>query len=1083
MATSQADDEQSDHGGVVFSLPPGWSRPVRGERNVARQLLERERSARYAAAGEGSAVAQAEDGASFRLRRSASGLGDSERAIRVSVAALADPTLLTRQEHLRWIGALEAHSVAAVVSSWANAFSFAVEDPPGGEPGLRRPQRGAVHAVLGYWTTGAQQPATIVMPTGTGKTETMIALLVAAKIERLLVVVPSDALRDQVAGKFETLGVLQPAGIIAASARRPVVGRIGHGFKDVAQAEEWMRACNVVVTTPQALNASDPNARAAVVEACTHLFVDEAHHVAAPTWRQIRDLFVGKPVVQFTATPFREDGQRMGGRMVYEFPLREAQRDGYFSEIDYTAVLDFGEPDRAIAERALKRLRADIDSGLDHLLMARVSRIGRAREVRDIYAGLAGDLDPVVVHSTLPAREREAALAKIAARESRIIVCVNMLGEGFDLPSLKVAAVHDAHRSLGVTLQFVGRFARAAGETIGRASVFLARPDSGYDPALRRLYSEDADWNAVIRDLSEGAIGSERDLDEFEGAFGGLPDEVPVRTLAPKMSTVVYRTRCSDWRPHAIPGLVGADRLVTDPIPVNSDRHVAWFVVEHRNALRWADLDTFEEVGYDLFVIYWDRQRQLLYINSSDTSSLHDDLAQAVTGSTATVINGEAVYRAMARVDRLVPTNVGVLDVRNRSRRFSMHVGADVIEGFTEAEAQTKAKTNIFAFGFEEGERVSVGASLKGRVWSYRVAPTLKHWVDWCDHVGPKVADEGISIDEVMRGFIRPKTLEGRPELVALAIELWEPLLSTSEDLRVHFGSDDDAIVDLDLRVVEHSRTGPIVFDASTEAFSARYELDLSDGSMRYRAAGAELEVVSRRAGARPLSDYLQKTEPLLLLEQDAVVVAPGILLQPDRELTPFDVSRLDALAWDGVDIRRESQGADRDPTTVQASAAAQLMGEAAWELVIDDDGSGEIADLVLMRREDDRLIVWLVHCKFSSQAAPGARVVDLYELCGQAQKSARWRHHNSLLFRHLLRRERNRSQKHGRSGLMVGTGETIYRLEEAAPLLRPELHVVIAQPGLSKANVTAPILQLLASTELYLRETASAYLRVLCSS
>ena len=37
---------------------------------------------------------------------------------------------------------------------------------------------------------------------------------------------------------------------------------------------------------------------------------------------------------------------------------------------------------------------------------------------------------------------------------------------------------------------------------------------------------------------------------------------------------------------------------------------------------------------------------------------------------------------------------------------------------------------------------------------------------------------------------------------------------------------------------------------------------------------------------------------------------------------------------------------------------------------------------------------------------------------------------------------------------------------------LRFELHVGIVQPGLSRANATVPILQLLASTELYLRET-----------
>ena len=48
---------------------------------------------------------------------------------------------------------------------------------------------------------------------------------------------------------------------------------------------------------------------------------------------------------------------------------------------------------------------------------------------------------------------------------------------------------------------------------------------------------------------------------------------------------------------------------------------------------------------------------------------------------------------------------------------------------------------------------------------------------------------------------------------------------------------------------------------------------------------------------------------------------------------------------------------------------------------------------------------------------------------------------------------------------------------------LRPELHVVRSHPEHSKANVTASILQLPASTELDLRQTARASLRVLCSS
>jgi hypothetical protein len=213
------------------------------------------------------------------------------------------------------------------------------------------------------------------------------------------------------------------------------------------------------------------------------------------------------------------------------------------------------------------------------------------------------------------------------------------------------------------------------------------------------------------------------------------------------------------------------------------------------------------------------------------------------------------------------------------------------------------------------------------------------------------------------------------------------------------------------------------------------------------------------------------------------VLVPPGILLQPDRELDPFPVDRLDVLGWVGVDLHKESQGPEHDPTSIQHHVAAALMAEADWELVLDDDDSGEIADLVLMRREDERLVILFAHCKFSSGDAPGARVADLYELCGQAQKSARWRHHNSLLFRHLARRERNRNRKHNRSGLIVGTGETLYDLEEVAPVLRPQIEVVIAQPGLSKARFSPAVAQLLASTDLYLRETASASFRVVCSA
>ncbi|WP_346659691.1 DEAD/DEAH box helicase family protein, partial [Bradyrhizobium sp. 142] len=76
------------------------------------------------------------------------------------------------------LGALEtwADSPGKVLESWRNRFVFAVEDLDHSHPGLRMPQIGALHAIASHFSVGKEfEPATIVLPTGTGKTETMLA--------------------------------------------------------------------------------------------------------------------------------------------------------------------------------------------------------------------------------------------------------------------------------------------------------------------------------------------------------------------------------------------------------------------------------------------------------------------------------------------------------------------------------------------------------------------------------------------------------------------------------------------------------------------------------------------------------------------------------------------------------------------------------------------------------------------------------------------------------------------------------------------------------------------------------------------
>lgn len=420
----------------------------------------------------------------------------------------------------------------AIRRTWEGCFSFKPEIRNGDvvtERGLRPPQIGALHAVLAHWTVTAD-PATIVMPTGTGKTETMLALLVAQRLERVLVIVPTDTLREQIAGKFLSLGVLKPAGVVTSGTTLPIVGMLQRRPKTIAEANEFFRRCNVIVTTAAVAGHCSDDVSERIAFLCTHLIVDEAHHVKAPTWDRVRSFFKGKPILQFTATPYRGDGKLVDGKVVYNYPLRKAQAEGYFKRINFHAIREYAadKSDERVAAAALKQLNQDVEAGHDHLLMARCSTIRRAEELYKLYGRLGSAHRPVLAHSNLAAASNRDSVRQLRARTSRVVVCVDMFGEGFDLPELKVAALHDVHKSLAVTLQFTGRFTRT-NPNVGRATVVANVADIDVEEALQALYGEDPDWNHLLRELSEHATGAQVARTEFVQGFTQFPDHIPLQ--------------------------------------------------------------------------------------------------------------------------------------------------------------------------------------------------------------------------------------------------------------------------------------------------------------------------------------------------------------------------------------------------------------------------------------------------------------------------------------------------------------------------------------------------------------------------
>lgn len=958
--------------------------------------------------------------------------------------------------------------------------SFSLDNASRGAMRFRQAQLGALHAILSREAAEETSPKTIVMPTGSGKTETMLAAFARAP-SPTLVLVPTEALRVQIGHKFVTLGILPQCEMLLEPFLAPCVTLLAGAISSEAECDEIVSRSNVIVATAAALTVQSPELLQRLVGGMSRLFVDEAHHVAAATWSSIVRLFDEKPVVQFTATPYRRDEQRLSGEILFVYPLRLARRDGIFAPIDYLSVFDDTDNDRAIAEAAVTRLQEDRARGLDHLVMARVNTIGRADKLLALYRRLAPEFQPVSVHSRTKAVDRRSALTELRSRRSRVLICVDMFGEGFDMPSLKIAALHDPHRSLSVALQFIGRFTRTAqDQALGRAAVIVPRELYGVDERLAKLLGEDSDWNEVITDLTDIQVESQRARDRFELGFEPKDMPVALRSIRPKMSTVVYRSRALQWHPEGVVEYLGDRALLGENVIVNHEAKVLWFVAVDTVGVAWGKLPELEQTLYTLYVVHCDLSTNLLYVNSSPNEDSHDVLARAVGGAEVSLIEGNETFRVLHGLERRVMTTLGLLDAIQHDSRFTMHVGGDTTQGLGSSAAQ-KAKTNMFATGFLDGVKTSYGASRKGRIWSHAAATDVQAWIDWAVQVGRYVADETITFESVMSGFLIPERVIARPSLVPLGVEFAsDTLQQTQTPVALIVDEREVPLLDVDLDVLERADCGPIVLCVIGETFEYRLEMTFGPSGVGFTALEDDA-IVSVQGHDTTLSAYLGVVGVLVHFEKEALLNERGELLKPNRAAPRFPSESLDVVDWSGINIRKESQGPERDPTSVQYRAIELLTTETSWDIVIDDDGAGELADVVLLRSDEREVRMMLVHCKYSSADTPGARVADLYEVCGQAVKGKKAPGDLGDALRKLLRREKNRRAR-GRSGFLVGNRLALFQLANRSRFLEVHVDVLIVQPGLSKKKFNRELSELLANVDNYLRATSRSRLRVICS-
>jgi len=1017
-----------------------------------------------------------EDAAAFVNASTGTWLKSPIATVRADVADLSEP-------------------IDNIVASWTDAFSYLQEDRKLNRKGLRKPQIGALHALSAHWTV-SDSTATVVMPTGTGKTETMLSILVSQECRKVMVVVPTDALRSQLFLKFLSLGILKTpeVGVVSGAASYPIVCNLQHIPTSVEEVDLLMAKTQVCISTSAILGRSSQAVQERFASHCSYLFIDEAHHVEAPTWAGFKRCFSKTRIVQFTATPFREDGKQLEGKIAFRYPLHKAQEEEYFRPIKFETVhiYDKADADEAIAEKAVACLRANWDSG--QVLMARVSTVKRAKQIFSLYSRHT-DLNAIEMHTGLTIKAREAATKKLLSGEARVVVCVDMLGEGFDMPELKIAAFHDIRKSLAITLQLAGRFTRVK-EGLGDATFIANVADVDVQQELKKLYTQDPDWNKLLPELSEQLIGLEIASQEFIANFDDFPADVPLQAVKPATSAVIYRTRCKDWNPGNFrAGILQLEDCLQVHHTVNASANVLIVVTTRRVPLPWTDAQNLHSVEWELYVAYWSESANLLFINNSGNNGEFGQFARAIAGEDASLITGDPLFRAFAGLSLVKFQNVGLTEMLGRNIRYTGRMGGDVEPSITQLQRGSAQKAVLAGTGYTKGELETIGVSKKGRIWSHR-RERLDRFPAWCDEVGQKVTDASIDPDEIFKHCLLSKILDRRPDKMPIGID-WPADIYLEAERRWEFVLDreETSINVTSIELVLPSIGTPLRFRVYTESLSKEFELDFivdgetKDFAIRLRGEGNAAIKHGANARAIALSDFFYKNPPVIWFA-DGSSLAGNEFTELRIPEPLFASDEIEAWDWTGTNIKRESQGINKDAETIQWKVISELKRDQKVDLVFDDDSPGEAADVIAIKvvgglKTPERVEIELLHCKFSGAETAGARVKDLYEVCGQAQTSIWWAAailKKQDLLAHMLKREEQRKRNYETSRIEKGSVEIIRTIQNIATLVPISLSIAVVQPGLSKAAVSEDQLQLLGLTRNFIKSHFELPFRVIAS-
>jgi hypothetical protein len=781
------------------------------------------------------------------------------------------------------------------------------------------------------------------------------------------------------------------------------------------------------------------------------VFLDEAHHAPAKTWAAILRAMRSARCVLLTATPFRNDKRRLGARLIYHYPISRALADGIYRPVSYHPVS--APPNRAARDAELcaaakKIVDAEKEAGNAPRILARAADVAWANGLVATYE--KHGLRMAAVDYDKSASENKATIDAVRAGTLDGMLCVGMLGEGIDLPALKIAVLHSAPRSLPFTLQFIGRVSRTDGTSPGEAHL-LSVPEE-VKGEMRRLHRNDADWRDLVPKLAEEVLGRSGDLRHFRSGYSLDDLDIDPAQLKPFFSVRVFNTTRTKLRASTanLEAPESAELCLNDYGVIPNSVLV---VTEREAAPSWAMDTALLQPTYDLHIF---ALRGAFLFESTTWETGADQLRRQLFHGRESLVGGAMLSRALHGIGSPTYFNIGLRNATGSNSvqaAYKTLAGSQVEAAVRPTEGQTYAPGHALA-RIWSGETRGI-ATANGRVWAIKRADVHQFGI-WCETVAASLTKVPKTSGLPQLGFLASATQVSKLNQTPLGAYIDEETLRARITVTVRVAGATQAADLLPYIDVGRLSSGKLActFEYHSALQGIKIEYDPASAQCWNQLSGedtaVQLEFPNGSTFSGDLTAYLSEYPPRLLMPSGGTIIGRDQWL-PSFSRGPLPGSVLVAEVWDDCDILHEVGDANSDFLNVQDWLETILLATVSDDaIVVKDHGKGELADFIVIEPGLGNREITFFHCKAAGKGKRlSDRVKDVEEVLSQACRSAQWIGRPSLL---AMIEQRTKPTRN--SPLVWGTENGLAALVKSFETNAWTYRIVAVQPGVECAQI-----------------------------